>query len=824
MAKYADLFRTGSGNQSAEPANSVKSDESLSVQGGYTLLFVDDEEGILMSLKRIFLDENYQILTAANATEALKILEENKVHLIVSDHRMPGMTGAQLLKEAKQRWPQTIRIMLTGYADVQSIMGAVNEGAVYKFITKPWSDEDLRLTISLALQQYALLQENQKLKAETKRQQQKIQNFSTLVGENNGVLGSLLTNAGLLQKEDFPCALRQRRGEEFITDTLVRLGMATESKIVKILQDKLQLEYVDLKEMNLNAEVVRILPKELCIKNRMIPLRLDGRQMTLAMADPSDIYKCDNLAMMTGFKINAVISRSSDVLKKLNDFHESGTQPGSMDFEEIPDFDPIDEVDIIIEDEELDLSVQELIESSEIPPIIRIVNAIISEAIRYLASDIHIEPKTKYTIVRFRIDGMLNDKIRIPSELHPATISRIKILSKLDISERRKPQDGRITVKSGTRMVDLRVSTMPSINGEKVVMRILDKSAAVRELDDLGLLPEDLKNIHSLIKKPQGIMIATGPTGSGKTTMLYSILSKMLDRSKNFETIEDPVEYFVEEANQIYVRDKIGLSFASVLRATLRQDPDVILVGEIRDYDTADVAFKAALTGHMVLSTLHTNSSIASITRLLDIGIKPYLIASAVEGIIAQRLVRRVCKYCKIDEPPDMEIVNLLRVPPEYLGAQVVRGQGCPRCNNTGYLGRLGIYELLLMNDDFRHIISENGKGPELLNLAKANGMKNLLDDGLAKVKQGETTLSEILRVLGPQIRHERVCVKCQKTIEGKFLFCPYCGKFREDICEKCKMPIEDDWNVCALCGTIRTNRINGPRQLNERVPSAMLP
>lgn len=805
MAKYADLFRSNSGEQAVELPGKVKSNEAPTDDNGYTLLFVDDEEGVLQSLKRIFLDENYQILTAANGPEALDVLQENTIHLVVSDHRMPGMTGAELLKEVKERWPQTIRIMLTGYADVQSVMGAVNEGAVYKFITKPWSDDDLRLTVSLALQQYALLQENKKLKAETKIQQEKIKNFSTLVGENNGVLGSLLAGAGLVEKEDFLYAIRQRQGGEFITDTLVRLGMTTESRIVKALQDKLQLEYVDLKEMNLNAEVVRLLPKELCEKNRMIPIQLDGRQLTLAMADPSDIYKCDNLAMMTGFKINPVVACSSDVLKKLTSFYETGNEPGAMDFEEIPDFDPIDEVDIVIEDEEIDISVQELISSSEIPPIIRIVNSIIAEAIRYQASDIHIEPKTKYAVVRFRIDGMLHDKIRIPSELHPATISRIKILSRLDISERRKPQDGRITVKSGTRMVDLRVSTMPSINGEKVVMRILDKSGAVRDLDVLGLLPEDLSNIYSLIKKPQGIVIATGPTGSGKTTMLYSILSKMLDRSKNFETIEDPVEYFVEEANQIYVRDRIGLSFASVLRATMRQDPDVILVGEIRDYDTADVAFKAALTGHMVLTTLHTNSSIASITRLIDIGIKPYLIASALEGIIAQRLVRRICKYCKVEEPPDLEITNLLRIAPEYLGEQVIRGKGCPRCNNSGYLGRVGIYELFLMNDDFRHIISENGKGPELLNLAKASGMKNLLDDGLAKVKQGETTLSEILRVLGPQIRHERECEKCQRVIPGKYLFCPYCGEFRRDICGKCKTPMENDWIACVHCGTKRT-------------------
>lgn len=266
MAKYADLFRPNSASQAVELPVRAQPKDTPCGNNGYTLLFVDDEKGVLQSLKRIFLDENYQILTAANGPEALDMLQENTIHLVVSDHRMPGMTGAELLKEVKERWPQTIRIMLTGYADVQSVMGAVNEGAVYKFITKPWSDEDLRLTVSLALQQYALLQENKKLKTETKIQQETIKNFSTLVGENNGVLASLLAGAGLVEKEDFSYALRQRQGGEFITDTLVRLGMTTESRIVKALQDKLQLEYVDLKEMHLNAEVVRLLPKELCEK------------------------------------------------------------------------------------------------------------------------------------------------------------------------------------------------------------------------------------------------------------------------------------------------------------------------------------------------------------------------------------------------------------------------------------------------------------------------------------------------------------------------------------------------------------------------------
>ncbi len=466
------------------------------------------------------------------------------------------------------------------------------------------------------------------------------------------------------------------------------------------------------------------------------------------------------------------------------------------------DLDPFDEIDIIISDEEPDVNIQELIGTSEVPPIIRIVNAIISEAIRYKASDIHIEPKTKYTIVRYRIDGMLHTKIRVPPELHLATVSRIKILAKMDIAERRKPQDGRITVKSGTRIVDIRVSTMPTINGEKAVMRILDKSAAIKRLDELGVLPDDLLKIYTILKKPQGIIISTGPTGSGKTTMLYSILNAMIESTKNFETIEDPVEYFLEGANQVFVLDKIGLSFASVLRSTLRQDPDVILVGEIRDHETADVAFKAALTGHMVFTTLHTNNAIASITRLIDMGVKPYLLASALEGILAQRLVRTVCKYCKTEKVPDKEFLQLLKVPENSLGNRVFYGRGCDRCNNTGYMGRTGVFEIFIMNDDFRHLISGNYKEGELLNMARTSGMRTLIEDGIEKVKTGVTTLEELIRVIGPQTRHERQCCNCERTIDAKFFFCPFCGSFKQDFCRQCMIPLEKDWSSCPVCGS----------------------
>lgn len=812
MSRYSELFRTAAKPEVRDDMSEAVIETTSPGPQAFTLLFVDDEPGVLTALRRIFMDENYAIFTAPSGQEAIEIMARETVHLVISDHRMPGMTGTQLLKEIKQRWPETIRIMLTGYADVQSIMGAVNEGAVYKFITKPWNDEDLRLTVSLALQQYVLIQENRHLKELTKKQHLKIKNYSTLFDENRGVMGNILAKAGLITKGDIERAAAERREGEFLSDTLVRMGVTTEAKVVKTLQAHLRIDAIDLRELSLSSTVVKFLPRELCEKNRIIPVKLDSRQLTLAMADPSDIFKCDNIALMTGLKVLPLIAGSSEILGQLNMVYGKGHAQAEDVTDDLSDIEPLDEIDIVIDEDEKEANVQELIGSSEVPPIIRIVNAVISEAVRHKASDIHIEPKTKHTVVRYRIDGMLHGKIRIPTELHAATISRIKILAKMDISERRRPQDGRITVKTGMKIVDIRVSTMPTISGEKVVMRILDKNASIRRVEDLGVTQEDLRRINSVTKKPQGIIIATGPTGSGKTTILYSILNAMLQSTKNFETIEDPVEYFLEDANQVYIREKVGLSFASVLRATLRQDPDVILVGEIRDYETADVAFKAALTGHMVLTTLHTNSSVASITRLFDMGVKPYLIASALEGILAQRLVRRVCRYCRKEEEPDQTLVDLLKIPADQLGRFHFKGKGCDRCNNTGYLGRTGIFELFVMNEDFRHFISSSYRESELLNMARANGMKTLIEDGIEKVKAGETTLEEIVRVIGPQTRHERRCSQCARTIDAKFHFCPYCGVFKQDICCHCKKPLDQDWNICPFCGT---------RTLREPMPDA---
>jgi type II secretory ATPase GspE/PulE/Tfp pilus assembly ATPase PilB-like protein len=576
------------------------------------------------------------------------------------------------------------------------------------------------------------------------------------------------------------------------------------------MQDNLKVEYIDMREAQLQSAAVKFLPRELCEKNRILPIKLDGNQLTIDMADPSDIYKYDNISVMTGLKVIPLLAASSEILAQLKAFYGERDQELDSEAEDLDEFEPLDEIDIVIEDEDSNFNIAELIGFSEVPPVIRIVNAVLSEAVRYRASDIHIEPKTKFTLIRYRVDGMLHSKIKVPADLHSAVVSRLKILAKMDIAERRRPQDGRITVKAGVRIVDMRVSCLPTINGEKVVLRILDKSAAIKGLSDLGVLPSDLKRLQLMAARPQGVIISTGPTGSGKTTMLYSILASIMDPSKNFETIEEPVEYFLEEATQVAVREKIGLSFAEILRSTLRQDPDIILVGEMRDFETADVAFKAALTGHLVFTTLHTNSSVASITRLMDMAVKPYIIASALQGIIAQRLVRRTCPDCVTQVAPDPELLQALKVSSGTLGGTVGKGKGCEKCNNSGYSGRIGIFELFVMTNDYRQIISSGYREGELLQLARTEGMRTLLEDGLEKVKAGLTTLEELFRVLGPQTGNERTCSGCERLIDPKYVFCPYCGTFRSNYCHTCKLPMEEEWVTCPFCGGQKRDEQHG--------------
>ena len=765
----------------------------------YRILFVDDEPNVLKSMLRIFRQENYGLLTAGSAQEALSKLSQNQVQVVISDHRMPEMNGTDLLREIKKRYPAIIRIMLTGYADVDAVMGAVNDGAVYKFITKPWNDDDLRLTVSLALEQYDLIQENKTLKRKTSAQKQEIKHLSRFVEVHRSHLGNHLVRLGHIQESELEKALRiQKTTHKVLPKILVEMDAVDEATIIKVIENVCQISRVSPNEFQLPKALAALIPKEVCERNILIPLKKNGSELIVAMADPTDFNKLDDLKFITGLTIQPVVTTQKEIIEKLIEVY------GEEDifdesFIEVDLDDPTESIEIIIEEDDEHTDVADLLKATEQPPAIRLVNAIISDALRHGASDVHIEPKTKYTMVRYRIDDLLEDKLHIPMHMHMPMISRIKIMSDLDIAERRRPQDGRITVKTSSRMVDMRISTLPTINGEKIVFRILDKNAAIRDVSDIGLVEEDLKKALRIIEMPQGIVLTTGPTGSGKTSTLYSLLRKGAKITKNFTTIEDPVEYYMNMAEQVNVKEGIGLGFSTVLRSILRQDPNVIMLGEIRDHETAEVAFHASLTGHLVLSTLHTNSAIASITRLLDMGIKSYVIADALVGIIAQRLVRRICPHCKTDDHPSEDLLRALKINNgETINAK--KGAGCRKCNNSGYKGRLGIFEIFVVDSEMRRMMRGNASEGELMRSARQTGMTTLLEDALRKINAGLTTCEEVLRVFGPQNTIEITCNTCNRILEERYPYCPYCGALATGMCSNCGKFMYDDWQYCPHC------------------------
>lgn len=742
MSRYAALF---TGNASEEPLPEKASSP-------YRILLVDDEPNVLNALQRVFRQENYQVVTAGSGQEALDLLRRETFHLMISDYMMPVMNGGELLRQAKALHPELIRIMLTGHADTGAIMSAINEGAVYKFILKPWNDDDLRVTVALALEQSELIGKNKALQKENALKSNEIAALSKLAVTNRSQLAIMLSNRNLLNGQQVQelHRLQQQRKEPLIKILLER-DWVSERAIRDILRKDLLIEEISLPEIQVDPAVSALIPQSFCERQLVVPLRIDGRRLLLAMADPLDAGLLDDLRFVSGLEIQPVMASLSAIQTKLGEIY--GTRE-TVDFSELETIvggvDPYEGIEVVIEDE-ADTSLEELLRGTEEPPAIRLVNAIILEAIRLGASDIHIQPRTKSVVVRLRIDGVLTDKIHIPHHLHQSLVSRLKIMSELDISERRRPQDGRITIKSSLRMVDLRISTLPTINGEKIVMRILDRNSAILNLDTLGFSGQDLPRILNLVDKPQGIILTTGPTGSGKTSTLYALLQHNATPAKNYVTIEDPVEYYMDMAGQVLIKEKIGLSFPVVMRSILRQDPDVVLIGEIRDFETAEVAFHAALTGHLVYSTLHTNSAIATLARLFDLGLKPYVIASALEGIVAQRLVRKICEHCREPVQPTPE--QRQRLSGLFAAGQLptFHGKGCNHCYNTGYRGRVGLYEVLIPDEELLHLITSDSSIRDINKMAKSKGMRTLLDDAREKVAQGVTTLEEVLRVLGPQ-------------------------------------------------------------------------
>ncbi len=546
-----------------------------------------------------------------------------------------------------------------------------------------------------------------------------------------------LVNEGLVTGEQLKTAISvQKSTQEGIGKVLVKLDFVSKEKIINFLGRHLGIPYVDLKGYLIDPQVIELLTEEMVRKHKLVPLFKIENNLTVAMMDPLDVVAIDALNHRTGSTIEPMVSTEEDIVSTINQYYSKAGQLEEVVGEE-------NEGDLV---SGVEVSEQKLESIAGIPPIIRLVNEIILEAVRERASDIHLEPEEKNVPVRFRIDGVLREARVLSKKLELAIVSRIKIMANLDIAERRVPQDGSFTVTVENRAIDLRVSTFPMAFGEKVVMRVLDREKFLLGLEQLGFLPKTLKVFNSLIKRPHGIILVTGPTSSGKSTTLYAVLNVIKSVEKNIITIEDPIECTIPGVKQSQINSKAGLTFARGLRSFLRQDPDIIMVGEIRDYETAEIAVQASLTGHLVFSTLHTNDAPGALTRLIDMGVAPYLVSSGIIGVLAQRLVRQVCPQCREAYSEDRETLTKLGLAGENK-LKFYRGKGCAYCGGTGYYGRVGIFELMAMNDKIKELVMSQTPTNIFKKAAREAGMKTLREDGLEKITQGITTVGEVMRV-----------------------------------------------------------------------------
>jgi type IV pilus assembly protein PilB len=557
-------------------------------------------------------------------------------------------------------------------------------------------------------------------------------------------LAELFLRANLISEAQLDQAIAQQKVEGSRLGTiLTKLGWVKEEDVSRCLGEQYGIPYIDLDSQTIPPEVIRLIPPGIVQKHLVIPIGKAGTTLTMAMADPTNVFAVDDIKFMTGLKVEAMVATESAVRRAIDRFYDSSETLQNV-MASIEDAG----MEVIEEQQDGNLNISDLRQAVEEAPVVKLVNLILAEAIKKGASDIHTEPYEKTFRVRFRIDGVLYEVMTPPLSLKNAIISRLKIMAELDISERRLPQDGRMKIKYKGREVDFRVSTLPTLFGEKVVMRLLDKSNLKLDMSKLGFAPKALADFEAAIRAPYGMILVTGPTGSGKTTTLYSALDRLNQPETNIMTAEDPVEFNIKGINQVQIRENIGLNFATALRSFLRQDPDVIMVGEIRDFETAEIAVKAALTGHLVLSTLHTNDAPSAITRLLNMGIEPFLVASSVILILAQRLLRQICVHCKAHlVVPTDALVDVGLTPEEAASITCYKGNGCEVCSGTGYKGRIAIYEVMTLSPDLRDMVLRGGSALELQRGAIQNGMRTLRMSGLEKLKEGMTTIEEVVRV-----------------------------------------------------------------------------
>ena len=555
-------------------------------------------------------------------------------------------------------------------------------------------------------------------------------------------IGELLLRENLISPEQLSEAVDEsRRSGGRIGYSLTKLGYIEESELTNFLSKQYHVPSINLNDFDIDDEVIALIPKDVSQKHRCIPINRAGSSLIVAMSDPSNIYAIDDLKFLTGYNIEVVVASEVAIEEAFHRYYDK------VDYDEV--MDGFDEEDIDFGAEDEDVNVVDLEKASNDAPVVRLVNAILISAIKKRASDIHVEPYEKHLRIRYRIDGVLYEEMRPPLRLKNALVSRLKIMSSLDIAERRLPQDGRIKLKLGKgREMDFRVSVLPTMYGEKVVLRLLDKSNLQLDMTKLGFDVKPLEDFQKAIHEPYGMVLVTGPTGSGKTTTLYSALSELNKVSENISTAEDPIEYNLPGINQVQMHDEIGLNFAAALRAFLRQDPDIIMVGEIRDFETAEIAIKAALTGHLVLSTLHTNDAPSTISRLLNMGVEPFLVTASVNLIVAQRLGRRICQDCKEEVAVNPQTLIDMGLPPEDAAvSKVYQGAGCRTCNGTGFKGRVAFYEVMVFGEELREMVLQGASTAEVKAESIRLNMLTLRAAGLEKLRSGITTLEEILRV-----------------------------------------------------------------------------
>ena len=562
--------------------------------------------------------------------------------------------------------------------------------------------------------------------------------------------GEFLTRSGKITEEQLEEALRKQKTDGGrLGAVLVTMGLLDEAELVESLSRHFAVPSVDLDGVEIDETILKIIPSDIARKYTILPVSKAGATVTLAMIDPTNVFAMDDVKFMTGYRVEPVVA-AEDQIKSAIDQYYGSTHALELKkvMEEVSE-DAETDLEVLEEEEDLDLDTLE--QESETAPVVKLVNIILTDAIKRGASDIHIEPYEKDYRVRYRIDGVLYEMMHPPLKLKEAITSRLKIMARLDIAEKRLPQDGRIKIKTRVegkvKDLDFRVSVIPTIFGEKIVTRLLDKDKLMLDMAKLGFEAESLRKFEHAILKPYGMALVTGPTGSGKTNTLYSALQRLNTAEVNIMTAEDPVEFNLEGLNQVQMQERIGLNFASALRSFLRQDPNIVLVGEIRDFETAEVAIKAAMTGHLVLSTLHTNDAPSSINRLMNMGIEPFLVATSVHLIVAQRLVRRICTFCKQPaEVPPPALVDLGFSEQEAKTIQLFEGRGCERCSNTGYKGRIALYEVMEVNDAMRELILSGASAIELRQQALEDGMISLRGSGRQKIRDGVTTIDEVMR------------------------------------------------------------------------------